>query len=124
AIAGFASAWWLQGVGRSSSALLAYGWALAWWAGAIIGEISGHLAAPLRPDAMIAAAALTALLAGQAQRWRPAPALALTVLGAFVAVAVLAFAQADARGQPLAGWGAAAWLLFAASGLRSLACLR
>ena len=124
AIAGFASAWWLQGGGRSGNALPAYGWGLVWWAGAIIGEIAGHVSAPLRPDAMIAAAALTALLAAQAHRWRATPALVLTVLGSFAVVAVLAFAQLGARGQPLAGWGAAAWLLFAAFGLRSLVCLR
>ena len=124
AVAGFASAWWLRAAGRDGAALLSYGWGLAWWAGAVLGEVVEHLSAAQRPDALVAALALTALLAAQAQRRRAAPALVLTVLGAFALAAPLALAQVDARGQPLAGWGAAAWLLFAVLGWRSLACLR
>ena len=124
AVAGFASAWWLRGAGRDGAALALYGWGLSWWAGNALNEITAHVPVPRQPDALLAVAAVSALLAAQAHRWRAAPALALTVLAAFVLAAGLAFAQVEAHGQPLAGWGAAAWLLFAACGLRGLACLR
>ena len=124
ALAGFASAWWCRGAGRSPAALAFYVWGLAWWLGNVVQEVGAHVAAGLRADVLLVAVAITALVAAEAHRRRPATALVLTVLGAFVLAAPLAVAQMDAHGQPFAGWGAAAWLVFAACGARSLACLR
>ncbi|MBJ6983235.1 DUF2339 domain-containing protein [Luteimonas sp. MC1750] len=124
AMAGFASAWWYRGAGRTPAALAFYLWGLAWWLGNAVQEVDAHVASGLRADVLLVAVALTTLLAAEAHRWRPAPALVLTVLGAFVLAAPLAILQMDAHGQPFAGWGAAAWLAFAACGVRSLACLR
>ncbi|GGJ99058.1 DUF2339 domain-containing protein [Luteimonas terricola] len=124
ALAGFASAWWYRGAGRTPAALAFYAWGLAWWLGNAVHEAETHVAWNLRADVLLAVAAVTAQLAAEVHRRRPAPALALTVLGAIVLAAPLAFMQMDAHGQPFAGWGAAAWLVFAACGVRSLACLR
>ncbi|WP_133000525.1 DUF2339 domain-containing protein [Luteimonas arsenica] len=124
ALAGFASAWWYRAAGRQGMAALYYGWGLAWWCAGALSEVLEHVAAGLRADALLAVVAVTALLAGEVQRRRAAPALVMTVLGAFVLAAPLAIAQMDAHGQPFAGWGGVAWLLFAACGLRSLAGLR
>ena len=124
ALAGFASAWWYRGAGRTLAALAFYIWGMAWWLGNAVHEVEAHVEAGLRADVLLVAVVVTALLAAEVHRWRPAPALVLTVLGAFVLAAPLAFMQMDAHGQPFAGWGAAAWLVFAACGARSLASLR
>ncbi|MEN1957771.1 DUF2339 domain-containing protein [Luteimonas changyuni] len=124
ALAGFASAWWYRGAGRSPAAAAFYCWGLAWWCGNVLHEVGAHVAYALSADVLLAALAVTAVLAALVHRRRPAAALALTVLGAFVLAAPLAFAQLGIRGQPLAGWGAAAWLLFAACGVLSLVSLR
>ncbi|MGY0613236.1 DUF2339 domain-containing protein [Luteimonas sp. A501] len=124
ALSGFASAWWYRGAGRSPAAAAFYCWGLAWWCGNVLHEVGAHVAHALRADALLAALAVTAVLAALVHRRRPAPALALTVLGAFLLAVPLAFAQVGIRGQPLAGWGAAAWLLFAACGVQSLVSLR
>ena len=77
-----------------------------------------------RADVLLAFVALTGWLAAEVHRRRPAKALVLTTLAAFVAAAPLALAQAGAHGQPFAGHGWWAWLVFAVLGVRSLWCLR
>jgi len=124
ALAGFASAWCLRLAQRIPSALGFYLWGLAWWLGNAVHEVDAHVATGLRADVLLVAAAVTALLAAEVHRRRPAPALVLTVLGAIVLAAPLALMQMDAHGQPFADWGAAAWLVFAVCGVRGLACLR
>ncbi|NLA68653.1 MAG: DUF2339 domain-containing protein, partial [Gammaproteobacteria bacterium] len=124
AAAGFASAWWQRAAGRALPAVVAYCWGLAWWSGAIAREVGEHVATGHRADALLVAAGATALAAAAVHRRRAATALALTVLGAVVLAAPLAFAQVAARGQPRAGWGALAWLLFAVFGVPGLAWLR
>ncbi len=125
ALAGFASAWWCRGGDRTLPAALFYGWGLAWWCGNAVREIGTHLESSRQADALLVLVAVTAWLAGEAHRRRPAAALVLTVLAAMALAIPLAFAQATAHGHPFA-WpgGLVAWLLFAACGARALACLR
>jgi len=123
-LSGFASAWCYRAAGRTATAVAYYCWGLLWWCSGALNEVGVHVATGLRADVLLAMAAVTALLAAEVQRRRAAPALVLTVLGAFVLAAPLAIAQMDAHGQPFAGWGGAAWLLFAACGVRSLVGLR
>lgn len=124
ALAGFASAWWYRAAGRTGPAVAYYCWGLLWWCLGLLNEVIQHVAAGLRADALLAAVAVTALFAAEVHRHRAAPALVLTVLAAFMLAAPLAIAQVDAHGQPFAGWGGVAWLLFAACGVRSLVGLR
>jgi hypothetical protein len=124
ALAGFASAWAYRQRDRNPVALLYYLWGLLWWCGNAINEIGGFVAHVHRADALLAFAAVTGWLAAEVHRRRPAPALALTTLGGFIAAIPLALAQMDAHQQPFAGLGLWAWLVFAVLGVRSLLCLR
>ncbi|MET0815571.1 MAG: DUF2339 domain-containing protein, partial [Pseudoxanthomonas sp.] len=124
ALAGFASAWAYLREEKPQVALLYYLWGLLWWCGTAVNEIGGFVAPAVRADALLAFAALTGWLAAEVHRRRPAPALALTTLGGFVAAIPLALAQMEAHGQPFAGYGLWAWLAFAVLGIRSLLCLR
>ena len=124
ALAGFASAWAYRREGRSQPALAYYLWGLAWWCGTALNEIGDFIARDTRADVVLAFAAVTGWLAAEAHRRNPAPALALTTLGGFVAAIPLALMQMDAHQQPFAGYGLWAWLVFAVLGIRSLLCLR
>ncbi len=125
ALAGFASAWaYRHEHDNKPFALLYYLWGLAWWCGNGFDEITAFAAPTVRPDLVLAFAALTGWLAAEVHRRRPASALALTTLAGFVVAVPLAFVQADVHTQPFAGYGGWAWLLFALLGVRSLLCLR
>jgi uncharacterized membrane protein len=127
ALAGLACAWWYRGARRSPVAIAYYCWGLAWWLGNALYEVNAHVASEWRPDVLLAVLSVTSLLAAEAQKraaMRLTTPLTLTVLGAFVLAAPVALAQVYLRGQPFEGWGAAAWLLFAACGARSLVSLR
>ena len=128
ALAGFACAWWYRGARRSPVGIAYYCWGLAWWGGNALSEVHAHVASEWRADVLLAVLAVTSLLAAEAQKRRPALTLTLpltlTVLGAFVLAGAQAIAQVQVRGQPFEGWGAAAWLVFAACGARSLVSLR
>ena len=125
ALAGLASAWSMRAHGRTGAALAFYLWGLAWWAGNGMHEIDRFVVHDVRPDALLAFAALSGWLAAQAHRRDPARVLALTVAAAFAVAMPLALWQTAAHAHPFGGsWGAAAWLLFAVLGLRSLWCLR
>jgi len=129
ALAGFASAGCYRasddaGEHRTLSAALFYLWGMGWWCAMAFNEVDDYVAAANRADVLLAFAALTGWLAAEVHRLRPAKALVLTTLAAFVLAAPLAFAQSDAHVQPFAGLGLWAWLAFAALGTRSLWCLR
>jgi len=124
ALAGFASAWAYRKVQNDNIAALYYGWGLAWWIGNGVHEIFTFLGHRDEPDALLAFAALTGWLAAEVHRRRPASALALTALAALASAVPLALWQSSAHGQPFAGNGAWAWLVYAALGIRSLQCLR
>ncbi|MEP6634303.1 MAG: DUF2339 domain-containing protein, partial [Luteimonas sp.] len=134
ALAGFASAWCYrqregthrEGVQRvfAIAATGYYVWGIGWWSAMGFREIDLFVDPMQRADAMLAFVALTGWLAAEAHRFRPARALVLTALAAFVLAAPLAFAQAEAHSQPFAGYGLWAWFAFAALGIRSLWCLR
>ncbi|UHQ18207.1 DUF2339 domain-containing protein [Lysobacter sp. KIS68-7] len=121
AMAAFASAW------RYRNGLMAgvfYVWGLLWWIGNGTAEILADLSDKHAPDALLALAAVTGWFAAEAHRRRPGGLLALTTLFAFVVAAPLALWQTLEHDQPFQGWGLAAWAVYAALGMRSLACLR
>lgn len=120
ALAGFASAWSYRRAGNAPRALAYYLWGLAWWIGTAVQEIDGFVAFAVRPDALLAFAAVTALLAGEMHRRGPALALAWTVVGGLASAVLLATAQTNVHSHPFAGYGLAAWAAFAALGVRSL----
>ncbi|HZH43236.1 MAG TPA: DUF2339 domain-containing protein [Lysobacter sp.] len=123
-LAGFASAWSCHRHARAPLAALYYLWGLAWWLGNGVAEIDAFVAAPSRADALLAFAALTAVLAAEAFRRIGTRGLAWTAALATAAPLVLLWAQIDAHAQPFAGHGLAAWLAYAALGLRALHGLR
>lgn len=124
ALAGFASALAYRNVARSRIAAGYFLWGLAWWCGNAVHEIDRFVAFPARADALLAFVALTAWWVAETQRRRPARALVLTVLAAFLIAIPLAFAQTGAHRHPFAGYGLWAWLAFGVLGARSLRCLR
>ena len=124
ALAGFATAWLCRSAGKPLLAALAYLWALAWWLGGFGHEITRFVIFDHRLHALLLLLGVTGWLAAEVQRRAPAVALSLTTLGALALAFPLAFLQWSEYGQPFAGWGGAAWLLFAAFGVRSLLCLR
>ncbi len=124
AAAAFTSAWLYLRAGRLAwLAGLLYVWGLLWWFGALLGEIERGVPNRWESAAVLAATALTAWLAAEAERrWRQ-PLLALTTTTGLWAGVPLALAI-TAQGQPLAGWALAAQVAYAAFGLRALVCLR
>ncbi|WP_141453962.1 DUF2339 domain-containing protein [Pseudoxanthomonas sp. z9] len=124
ALAGLASAWVLRAHDRPMPALAFYLWGMAWWLGTAINEIGRFVAWDVRADALLVLVAFTGWIAAEVHRRRPATALAMTTLLALAAALPLALAQTQAHGQPFAGYGALAWLAYAAMGVRSLLCLR
>ncbi len=124
AIAGFAIAWSWRAHRLSAPAVVAYLWALVWWAGVVGNEIQRFLAADARAHVALVLAGFTGWLAAEVHRRRPAAALAATTAAAFVLGMPLALAQTGLDRPPLAGHGAWAWPLFALLGVRALWCLR
>jgi uncharacterized membrane protein len=124
ALAGFASAWMLLEGKTRALAATAYLWALAWWSGAGLAEILSFAARADQPDLVLALLAVTACLAAEVHRIRPAAALLWTVMLAFVLAMPVAGWQMQAHAQPFAGHGALAWAVFAVLGTRALWCLR
>ena len=124
AVAGFATAWWYRSAGNLQVATVAYLWALAWWLGNVILEIGDFVEIDSRLHAVLLLLGVTGWLAAEVQRRAPALALSLTTLGALVMAFPVAFLQVSEYGQPFAGYGAIAWAVFAALGVRSLMCLR
>ncbi|WDM62949.1 DUF2339 domain-containing protein [Stenotrophomonas forensis] len=124
AVAGFASAWSYQRRSRHEIALVYYLWGLLWWLGGLVHEITRFFPYRTEVDALLVLAAVTAWLAAEAQRHQPARALGVTALAMLALGFPLALLQSDAHHQPFAGYGALAWALFAALGVRTLLCLR
>ena len=124
AVAGFATAWWYRSAGNLQVATVAYLWALAWWLGNVILEIGDFVEVDSRLHAVLLLLGVTGWLAAEVQRRAPALALSLTTLGGLLMAFPIAFLQVSEYGQPFAGYGAIAWAIFAALGVRSLMCLR
>ena len=124
ALAGLATAWLYRNAGSVRMAAVAYLWALGWWLLNAGLEISQFVAAGSRLHALLLLLGGTAWLAAEVHRRRPALALSLTTLAGLLLAFPVAWLQMELYGQPFAGYGAWAWLLFALLGLRSLFCLR
>ncbi|SBV36685.1 Membrane protein [uncultured Stenotrophomonas sp.] len=124
ALAGFVSAWLYRNAGNVPLAVVAYGWGLAWWLGNVATEIERFIEPDSRLHGLLLLPGVTGWLAAEVHRRRPALALSLTTLGGLLLAFPLAFMQVARDGQPFAGIGAWAWLLFAVLGVRSLLCLR
>lgn len=123
-LAGLASAWSFRNAGRTHAALVAYVWGLLWWCSNGVREINNFLPGNTHADALLAFAALTGWLAAEVHRRRPETALAVTTLLGLASALPLALLQASDHGQPFAGHGVWAWLVYALLGVRSLVCLR
>lgn len=123
ALAGFATAAVHRRV-ETPWALPFYLWGMAWWLGSVVHEIGRFVDWVARADALLVLAAVTGWMAAEVHRRREWTALAVTTLLALIAAVPLALLQSDAHGQPFAGHGAWAWLVYAVLGIRSLICLR
>ncbi len=124
AVAGFASAWSYRRADKEAPAIVYYLWGLLWWLGTFSHEIGRFVARSSVPDAMLVLVAVTAWLAAEMHRRQPARALVLTTLAMLLCAFPVALWQVDVHQQPFAGYGALAWAVFAALGIRSLWCLR
>ncbi len=124
ALAGFASAFSYRRAGRDAPAIVYYLWGLLWWLGGASHEVSRFVVFDTRPDALLVVVAVTAWIAAEVHRRKPARALVLTTLAMLLCAFPLALWQADVHRQPFAGYGALAWAVFAVLGVRSLWCLR
>jgi uncharacterized membrane protein len=96
-----AKAWWIN---------LLMLWTVVFWTINGLTEIQRQLDPASRPDAQVAFWALTALLSGLVHSRREWPVTGLMPSIALFFCALLVFAQMH-HAWPLAGWGAAAWLL-------------
>lgn len=124
ALAALATAWTYRDAGRIVSARLSYLWGLVWWCGNALDEIDRFAPADAAADVTLAFAALTGWLAAEVHRRKPDLTLVATTLATMAAAAPLAMMQSQAHAQPFAGYGAVAWVIYIALGLRSLVCLR
>lgn len=125
ALAGFATAWTYRDQHDGGLVGLLTLWAFGWWSFAGAQEIVDHIAYPDRVDALFAFVAFTGWMAAELRRRESR----MTVLGGIAAVALAlgipaALLLAHAHHHPFGGFGAAAWLAYAALGWRSLICLR
>lgn len=123
-LGGLASAWQLRLFVQPRPALAFYLWGLAWWLGNGLHEIGRFVAPHAQADAMLALAALSAWVAAEVHRRRPAPALAWTTATLLAAGLPLAVLQSKHRSGPFAEYGGWVWALYAGLGLRSLFNLR
>lgn len=125
AASAFASAWlYRRHAAQPRLALLLYLWGLAWWLGAGLHEIDRWLPLRWHAQALLAFATVTAALAALAWTRVRASAAAWTAalaLGAGIPVLAL---FADIGALPFAGWGLAAFAVYAAGGWFALGTLR
>ncbi len=124
ALAGLASALAYRQRAPLGVAGVYYVWGLLWWLGGLCHEVLRFAPEANRADVLLMGVAVTVLLAAQAQRRWPAPALPLTVLVMVLAAFALVPWQIDAHQQPLQGLGAVAWAVMLLLGLRALFVLR
>jgi uncharacterized membrane protein len=125
ALAGFASAWTYHRAGAASAAGAYYAWGLAWWLAAGAREVMRFAGDDAQPDALLAFAALTALLAGEVFRRERGRGPAWTLAAMLAAPLLLAWVQRGTHGHPLGGaFGALAWFVYALGGMRALTALR
>ncbi len=125
ALAGFATAWTYRNEHDGGLVGLLTLWAFGWWSFAGAQEIVDHIAYPDRVDALFAFVAFTGWMAAELRRRESG----MTVLGGIAAAALAlgipaALLLSMAHDHPFGGFGAAAWLVYAVLGWRSLICLR
>ena len=125
ALAGFATAWIYRNEHDDGLVGVLTLWAFGWWSFAGAQEIVDHIAYPDRVDALFAFVAFTGWIAAELRRRESV----MTVLGGIAAAALAlgipaAVLLSIAHHHPFGGFGAAAWLTYAALGWRSLICLR
>ncbi|KAF1014582.1 MAG: hypothetical protein GAK31_02069 [Stenotrophomonas maltophilia] len=124
ALAGFASALSYQQRQRHDIALVYYLWGVLWWLGGFLHDIVRFIDTKPQVDAVLILAAVTAWLAAEVQRRRPARALGATALVMLATAFPLALLQSAIHHQPFAGYGSLAWAVYALLGVRTLLCLR
>jgi uncharacterized membrane protein len=124
AVAGFASAWSYYRAGQRDQALGYYLWALAWWLVMGLREIARFTPQDSAPDAQLAFAALTAVMAALALRREKADALAWTAALGMAAALPLALSQSIHHEHPFAGYGVLAWGAYALAGTFTLLQMR
>ncbi|MFT3755615.1 MAG: DUF2339 domain-containing protein [Pseudoxanthomonas sp.] len=124
ALAAFATAWLYRREGNDAVATVAYAWGLLWWLGNGVHEIDRFIRHAMQPDVVLMLVAVTGWIAAEVQLRKSARALALTALGALVLGFPLALWQTAEHQQPMLGYGALAWAVFAVLGVRNLLCLR
>lgn len=125
AIAGFVTAWAYRGVAGGAPAMVATLWTTWWWCVAGFGEIDAFVPHDRRLDVVFGFVVFTGWMAAEGRR-RFADLYALGGIASVVLALGVPFAlgQSGEHEQPLAEWGWATWLLFAALGFRALVCLR
>ncbi len=125
ALAGFATAWTYREEHDSSFVGLLTLWAFGWWSFAGAQEIVDHISYPDRVDALFAFVAFTGWLAAELRRHEGRMTAAGGIAAAALALGIpAALLLPLVHDHPFAGFGAAAWLAYAALGWRSLICLR
>jgi len=121
AAAAFVSAWlYRRDSAQPQLAVLLYLWGMAWWLGAGLYEIERFVPTSLQIHAVLAFTALTSVLAALACMHVRANAPAWTSALALASGIVLVLLFADAGARPFAGWGLAAFAMYAASGFVAL----
>ncbi|MGB0133914.1 DUF2339 domain-containing protein, partial [Dokdonella sp.] len=123
-LAGLACAWLYHRAEASNALILPlYFWALAWWFGAWFFEIDRHVPGGREIAAVLVLFAATAWLGAEGARFWQRQALAMTTGVLFWLILPLSLLMAM-DGKVFAGWNLIAFAVFAATGWRSLACLR
>ncbi|MDO5610428.1 MAG: DUF2339 domain-containing protein, partial [Pseudomonadota bacterium] len=123
AIAGFATAWMLRRHKLIPAAGTAYLWAMAWWLGIAINEITRFAAERDVANWVFMLAAFTGWLAAEVARRRPDVLLNITAMAGLLIALPMAIAQGFNTSM-FEGIGGIAWLAYAVLGVRSLVCLR
>ncbi len=125
AAAGLVSAWLYHRARRLPQlASLLYLWGLTWWLGAGLHEIDRFVPTPSKDHAVLAFAALTAMLAALAAARLRASLPAWSAAIALACGVAIVFLLAAAGARPFAGWGLAAFAVYAGLGGSSLRLLR
>lgn len=124
ALAGFASAWLERRAGNAALFALAWLWALAWWLGNGVHEITRFVDTGDRLHAILLLLGLTGWLAAEAARSMPSRLLAATTLAVLWLALPIALLLMGLHRHPLAGIGLWAWPVFAVMGWRAITCLR
>ncbi|TXH73305.1 MAG: DUF2339 domain-containing protein [Lysobacteraceae bacterium] len=125
AIAAVATAWSYRRHRFGGMAGLFTVWGLGWWLFAGLQEIDRYVSSANDLKAVFAFVTVTGWFCAEARRrWSDWPVLAWTTAAALLMGSLFALWLTSQHDYPFAGWGAAAWALFALLGWRSLSTLR